>query len=339
MANAQAHAVTRFWSWWDAKGAQRTSAAIADGQPERMFSPLAKYLTAIHPSLIWEFGIGALGENILVVTSEGDPALRAITSRWLQAAPPATEFWAYANSRLAAANPGTSVLTLGGEQIDVTSVTISTEVARSHIDVTMYHPNFAHLPVDQHMVTAFMLLDTVLGEAAVDCWVGTVTAGTEPAADQVPLIDLPAVVSGLEADLTDAEGERPWLVTRGQAESGAPILASAQVPLRAASAPHLDTYVDVSVAFSEWTPGGLPAPASLQRLRELQDQVSGRLGARGRVVAHETQEGIRTLHLYVDSTTSATKRIREAIAGWNQGTVSITEKPDPGWESVRHLRS
>jgi hypothetical protein len=186
-----------------------------------------------------------------------------------------------------------------------------------------------------------MLLDTVLGEAAVDSWVGTVAAGVVPPPDPdpVPLIDLPGVVSHLEADLTDAEGVRPWLLTRGQADSGAPILSSAQVPLRSVSAPHLDTHVDVSVAFSEWTSNGLPAPASLKRLRELQDQVSARLGNRGRIVAHETQQGVRTLHLYVDSTTSAIKQIRAAIASWSQGTVSVTEQPDPAWESVRHLRS
>jgi hypothetical protein len=90
LATAQAHAVTRFWSWWDAKGARETAAALADGDQERMFGPLAKYLTAIHPGLIWEFGSRPEGGNILVVTSEGDPALRAITSRWQQAAPPAT---------------------------------------------------------------------------------------------------------------------------------------------------------------------------------------------------------------------------------------------------------
>jgi uncharacterized protein DUF695 len=239
----------------------------------------------------------------------------------------------------AAGDPGASVLNLGGAQIDVTSVTCCADVSRSHVDVTMYHPGFAALPVDQHMVTAFMLLDTVLGEAAVDSWVGTVTAGTEPPEDLVPLIDLPTVVHDLEAELTDAEGERPWLLTKRTTDSGAPILSSAQVPLRAASAPHLDTYVDVSVSFSEWTSGGLPAPASLKRLREFQDHVSGRLGVRGRVVAHETQEGIRTLHLYVDSTTSAIKQVREAIAGWTQGTVSVTEKRDPAWDNVRHLRS
>lgn len=338
-ARSQAHAITRFWSWWDTKGARRSAAAIAAGEPERMFGPLAKHLTAIHPGLIWEFGSGPDGQNVLVVTSEGDPALRAITSRWLLAAPPPDRFWDYSSSRLPAPDPAASVLTMGRAQIDVTSVAVAADVARSHVDVTMYHPGFADLPPDQHMVTAFMLLDTVLGEAAVDSWVGTVTAGTEPPSDLVPLVDLPAVVSELEADLTDADGERPWLLTKGTTDSGAPVLACTQVPLRAASAPHLDTYVDVSLSFSEWTPGGLPAPASLKRLREFQDQVSRRIGGGGRVVAHETREGIRTLHLYVDSTTSAIKQIREAISSWNQGSVSVTAKRDPSWENVRHLRT
>jgi hypothetical protein len=338
-AAAQARAINRFWSWWKAKGARDAAAAIAAGTPERMFAPLAKHLTSIHPSLIWEFGVGPDGQQILVVTSDGEPALRAITSRWRQAAPPADEVWAYSCARLPVADPAASVLTLGAAQIDVTSVAVTPEVSRSHVDVTMYHPGFALLPSDQHMATAFMLLDTVLGEAAVDSWVGTVTAGLEPPSDLVPLVDLPTVVSDLEAELTDAQGERPWLVTRSTTESGAPRLSSAQVPLRAASAPHLDTYVDVSVEFSEWTTGGLPAPASLKRLREFQDFVSSRLGDGGRVVAHETREGIRTLHVYVDSTTSALKQVREAIKGWTQGSVSVTEKLDPAWDNVKHLRT
>jgi hypothetical protein len=341
-AARQAHAVNRFWSWWEAKGARETAVAIAAGEPERMFAPMARHLTGIHPDLVWEFGIGVDGENILVVTSEGDPALRAITSRWLQAAPLPDAIWDYSCARLPAADPAASVLTLGGAQIDIDSVGVAADVSRSHVDVTMYHPGFADLPSDQHMVTAFMLLDTVLGEAAVDCWVGTVTAGVEPPPDPpelVPLTELPTVIHNLEAVLTDAEGARPWLVTRGTADNGAPLLVSAQVPLRAASAPHLDTYVDLSVGFSEWTSDGLPAPASLKRLREFQDQVSQRLGAGGRVVAHETREGIRTLHLYVDSTTSALKQLRGAVADWLDGSVSITEKPDPAWENVRHLRN
>jgi hypothetical protein len=183
LVTAQAHAITRFWWWWGARGARMTSAAIADGEPERMFRALARYLTAIDPGLIWEFGAGSNGENVLVVTSAGDPALRAITSRWLQAAPPASAAWSYSTFRLPSNDPNASVLVLGGAQIDVTSVTVAADVYRSHIDVTMYHPGFAHLPEDQYLVTAFMLLDTVLGEAAVDSWVGTVSAGACPPPD------------------------------------------------------------------------------------------------------------------------------------------------------------
>jgi uncharacterized protein DUF695 len=360
-AAAQAHAIHRFWSWWRAKGARETAAAIRAGEPERMFNRMARQLTAIHPGLIWEFAAGTDSEHVLVVTSEGDPVLRAITSRWRLAAPPAGSLWAYSSFRLPAADPATSVVTLGRAQIDVTSATVSARVCGAHVDLTVYHPGFADLPEDQHVLTAFLLLDTVLGEAAVDTWVGTVAArvprpqctpslldpcladaelggAPEATTDRVPLIDLPALVSHLEAELTDSEGGRPWLLSRGTADDGDVILASAQVPLRAASAPHLDTHVDVSVAFSEWTPRGLPAPGSLHRLRDFQADVSGHLGRNGRVVAHETHRGVRTLHLYVDSTTFATKQLRAALAGWNQGAVSVTEKRDPGWDRVQHLR-
>jgi len=344
-AAAQAHAVTRFWSWWQARGARDAAAALAAGQPERMFGRMARHLTAIHPCLVWEFAtspgeLGSLGSaHVLVVTAGGDPALRAITSRWRRAAPPADEVWDYSNFRLAAPDPENTVISLGGARIDVTSATVTADVSGAHVDVTMYHPRFHQLPPDQHVLTAFMLLDSVLGEAAVDTWVGTVAASTEPPPDLVPLIDLPTVVNELEAELTDAKGERPWMVTRVTSDDGDPILASAQVPLRAASAPHLDTHVDVTVSFSEWTPRGLPAPASLKRLRDFQDDVAGGLGRHGQGVAHETHRGVRTLHLYVDSTTFAIKQLRSAVANWNQGSVSVTEKRDPGWDRVQHLRN
>jgi hypothetical protein len=350
-AAAQAHAIRRFWSWWRAKGAREAAAAIRDGEPERMFNRMARHLTAIHPGLIWEFAEGSESKHVLVVTSEGDPVLRAITSRWRLAAPPAGALWSYSSFRLPAADPAASVVTLGRAQIDVTSATVSAEICGAHVDLTVYHPGFVELPVDQHLLTAFLLLDTVLGEAAVDTWVGTVAARVPrpqctPAMadpdqvelDPMPLIDLPALVRDLENELTDSEGGRPWLLSRGTADDGDVILASAQVPLRAASAPHLDTHVDVSVSFSEWTPRGLPAPGSLRRLRDFQADVSGHLGRSGRVVAHETHRGVRTLHLYVDSTTFAAKQLRSAIANWNQGTVSVTEKRDPSWDQVQHLR-
>jgi Family of unknown function (DUF695) len=335
---AQARATARFWAWWQARGRVDTAAALADGEPERMFARMAKRVTAIHPNLVWEFAAGRTSEHVLVLTCEGHPQLRAIASRWLRAAPPADEVWSYSNFRLPVADPATSVLTLGGAQIDVPSVAVSAEVGRTHVDVTMYHPGFAAVPAEQHQLTTFLLLDTVLGEAAVDSWVGDVAVATDPPADVLPLVDLPHVVHDLEERLTDADGGRPWLLSRRTSEEGDPLLVNAQVPLRPASAPHLDTHIAIALVFSEWTKEGLPASSSLKRLRSFQDDLARRLGAGGRVVAHETESGVRTLHVYVDSTTSAAKQVRLAVDGWDDGSATVTEKPDPAWEGVRHLR-
>ena len=338
VAAAQADAVTKFWSWWQAKGAQQLAAAIDDHQPERMIDAMAKHLTPIHAGLVWEYGLDA-ARHVLIVSADGDPALRPVASRWRRAAPAPDRTWSYSEHRPPAADPNATVITLGTAQIDVTSAIVDADVSGTHVDVTMYHPGFASLPADQHMATAFMLLDTVLGEAAVDSWLGTVAPATEPPAHPVPLVDLRTVVRQLEASFTDVEGERSWRLTRGTTESGDPMLASAQVPLRATSAPHLDTYLEVSVGFSEWTSDGLPGKGSLQELRDLQDELNRRLGGSGRVVAHETRRGVRTLHLYVDGTTFAIKQLRAALNGWNQGTVSVIERPDPEWDCVQHLRN
>jgi hypothetical protein len=344
---AQAAAVRKFWSWWQSTGARLATMALADGESERLAEPMARHLAAIHPGLTWQVdcdpdslpAVNPDPRHILVVSGDGDPALQAIASRWRQAAPAANEIWAYSEYRSPAIDPAATVLDLGSAKIDVTSATVSADVRGAHVDVTMYHPRFAEIPAEQHMSAAFRLLDTVLGEAAVDSWLGTVEAAVEPPSDPVPLTALRTVVDELEAEFTDVEGERSWLLTRATSDDGAPILASAQVPLRPSGAARLDTHVDVSVCFSEWTQGGLPARGSLQRLRDFQDLLNNRLGDTGRVVAHETQRGVRTLHLYVDSTTFALKQLRGTIAGWSQGTVSVTENPDPTWESVQHLRS
>jgi hypothetical protein len=49
---------------------------------------------------------------------------------------------------------------------------------------------------------------------------------------------------------------------------------------------------------------------------------------------------VRALRNFVESrVVNGRQQIREAISGWLDGTVSVTEKRDPSWESVRHLRS
>jgi hypothetical protein len=105
------------------------------------------------------------------------------------------------------------------------------------------------------------------------------------------------------------------------------------------TAPHLDTYVPVVVPYAERTDEGLPGPGSLTELRGLEDHLRERLGGSGRVVAHQSHDGVRVLHLYVDGTTPALEQVRAAVRGWEQGPVEVSAQPDPAWDAVRHLRS
>jgi hypothetical protein len=93
------------------------------------------------------------------------------------------------------------------------------------------------------------------------------------------------------------------------------------------------------VPFADATDEGLPTPGALDELRALEDHVTTRLGGSGRLVAHETGRGRRTLHYYVDSARPTAGVVEAAVGGWTQGRVEVVHTHDPGWQAVRHLRT
>jgi uncharacterized protein DUF695 len=335
---ANSQAITDFWSWWEAQGAMDTAMAIVDGRPERMVPELSKRVNAIQLGLAWELGPGRENTHVLVVSARGDASLRGVARRWRRAAPAADGLWEYSDSRFPAADPSVVTLTLGETAIDVASATASARVSGADLDVAVYHPAFAGLPEDQRQLATMLMLDTVLGEAAVETWVGSIETSTEQSLDPVPLTGLRSVARELEERFTDADGEPAWVMMEGMTQTGEMVLAGAQIPLRAATAPHLDTYVGLTLPFIDQTPQGLPAPETMASLRNFEEHINARLGESGRIVAHESHAGIRLLHLYVDGNSPAVEQLRPAIAGWEQGKVELVTEPDPGWEHVRHLR-
>jgi hypothetical protein len=334
----QREAIARFWAWWQSEGAQQTATSIEQLDPDRQVDLLSRQVTAIHSGLAWELGPGTESAHVLVVSAQGDPARRAIARRWRQAAPAADAQWSYSDFRAAAADPGGVVLTIEQTRLDVGSATAWARVVGTHFDVIVYHPAFTGLFDEQRTLAAFLLLESVLGEAALETWVGSATATAEEPLDPVPLTGLRAVVGELESRFTDGQGEPSWIVMEGISRDGDPVLASAQVPLRSSRAPQLDTYVEISVPFSNSTAVGLPAGGSLTALRDFEDHLNGRLGGSGHIVAHQTHRGLRLLHAYVDATTPAVEQLRAAIVGWDQGPVSLTATLDPSWLHVQHLR-
>lgn len=332
-------AIRAFWAWWASEGADATAAAIADGEPGRVVDALSRQVSGVHERLAWELGPGGGdSEHVLVVTSEGDPQLRPLSRRWRLAAPPADQTWEYSDVRLPAPDVDGVVLRLGEVDLDAASASADARVDGAALDVVVHHPAYAHLPEQPRDTATLLLLDAVLGESAVETWLGSIASSTAPALDPVPLVALRSVVDDLRRQHTGDDGEPAWAVLSGRSPDGHAILASAQVPLRPATAPHLDTYVPVVVPFADVTDEGLPGPGSLDALRALQDHVSGRLGGSGRVVAHQSHDGVRVLHVYVDGTTPAAEQVRAAVAGWDQGAVEVGVRPDPGWDGVAHLR-
>ncbi|EAP98290.1 hypothetical protein JNB_15038 [Janibacter sp. HTCC2649] len=332
----QQQGIDEFWAWWTAEGAGRTAQGIADRDPSPMVEPISARVKAIDPGLAWELGPGRDAAHMLVVSPEGNPDIRAAARRWLRSAPPADATWEYADSRQRGSCDGS--LEIGPHRIGFSEVVIGARREGAHLDVTVHHPSFRDLPEDVRQQVTWLALDEAVGENDVETWLGQIAPAVEAPLDGFPLVHLAAVVDGLATEHRDDDGEPTWVLMEGERPSGR-VIAMAQVPLRATSAPELDQHVTVSVAYTDRTDEGLPGDGSLSALRAFEDHVAERLGGAGRIVAHETGAGVRTLHFYVDSTGPGASVVRAAVAGWDQGRCEVTDQPDPAWNGVAHLRS
>jgi hypothetical protein len=337
-ADAQLRAISAFWTWWGSSGAADTAGALEAGDPDRVAPEIARHVEDIDGRLTWGLTTGSAGRHVLVVTSNGDPELRAVARRWRRAAPASTGAWDYADARPPAEDPDTASLEFDGTRIAVGDVSVSARVVGPHVVVGLFHPSFADLSDEDRAAAAFLLLEHVLGETDTETWVGSVEGLTLSPLDPVPLATLPSVVQQLRTMHTGGDGRPTWMLLEGQTPDGHAVVAAARVPAKPVIAPELDTHVAVAVPFTDQQENGLPGPGSLQALRDLEDHLTGRLGDSGLLVAHQTHEGLRLLHFYVDSTTPAAEQLRAAVSGWDQGTVRIQDHLDPAWEAIAHLR-
>lgn len=333
-----AAARAQFWDWWAGEGSALVAQALADRDPQRVVEPLSAAVQAIDPGLAWELGPGQVAEHVLVVSPAGDPALRPSARRWLREAPAPDTVWEYADSRQP--DPGVDQVVLEAEGTTIRFADARASARRSghHLDVTIHHPAFPDLGEQAAHHLAALMLDSALGEADVELWVGEISAATLPLLEGFPLSGLRAPVRDLRDDSTDDDDNPQWAMMQGETAEGA-VMAIAQIPLSPLTAPDLDLHIAVLVPYADQTEQGLPGPNSLPALRDLEEHVAQLLGASGRIVAHQSHHGLRVLHLYADSTTPAVDQVRAAVSGWDQGEVVVSETDDPTWASVSYLRT
>jgi hypothetical protein len=257
-----------------------------------------------------------------------------MAERWYQQSPLPDGTWEYHPARQASLTSLTAELELGGHRLKLGELLFDLHVDndRDVIDTVVFHPAFAKMPAGARGQVGFLALDWALGEDGVSRWIGRFdTTGARPAAG-VPADGLMEVVTALAA----RAGEPRWALLRGKRD-GAVLLATLAVSLKWVDHPLLDQHIAVTLPFADPAAAGLPDPDVLDQLREAEDGLTHQLQAAVLLVAHETTQGTRTLHLYADSDDPAVvEQVRRAVSGWPG--AAVTSNLDPGWRAIRHLR-
>lgn len=327
-----------FWDWWAAEGRSQAERSI-DGRvtSEALAGAMTERVRSLG-ELGWELAAGETSDHVLVITAEGDAAGRAVARRVVLAAPAADATWSYVDSRPPVPDPQSVVLSAAGaDEVDFARVQVSARMSGGRFDVQVHHPVFADLPEEGRIQVAFLALEAALGEVDTELWLGDVTPVEFPPLDGFGLMALRSVVHDLKRQRVDQDGQTGWVMLRGETKAG-PLVAMARSPLHPLTAPHLDTYVAVTMPYSQRTADGLPDEGSLEPLRDFEARLETELGTSGQVVAHLSNAGTRTLHVYVDSTAGVLPALKGLARSWGQGSTSVHDMYDPGWGAVQHLR-
>jgi hypothetical protein len=326
-------AIAEFWQWWS-QARERVAAGIGDGSIGSMADEIGGRVAAINDDLQWELAPGRNAQHALVVTGGGDAALRATVSRWLAAAPEADAVFEYVGARQPDDRAFSARMRMDGDELDLSELRFAFVIDdHGHaVDVEVFHPEFVRMDEASRVRVAFLALDWALGEDLVELWVGAVDAPSEAPDELRTHEELRTTVAALARQ----HAEPVYAMLEALTDQGMPLLAVVQVPLKGARWPRFDTHVAVKMGFPA-RENGLPTEESLALLRRHEDSIAAAVGDDGEVVAHETCEGVRTLHVYVDGTTDAAWVAAEtARSGPYDGRAEINY--DPRFARVDHLR-
>jgi hypothetical protein len=322
-----------FWAWWASAGRAAAEVGIRSGRFEGFTGKMTRRVKAMHPDLAWDLAPGGHAQHALIVTAAGIPELRRMAERWYQHSPAVDDVWEYHPARPASPPSLTAVLEFGGQKLSLTELRFDLHVDndRDLIDTVVFHPSFARMPSQARSHVGFLALDWALGEDGVTRWIGGFqTSDTRPSAG-VPADGLMETVEALASHAAEPR----WALLRGERD-GAIVLASLAVRAKWVDHPLMDQHIVVTLSFADQTPEGLPSSASLDQLRELEDELTDQLSPGALLVAHETTRGVRTFHVYADSDDPTfAGQLRNAVSGWPGATVKSSM--DPGWRAIRHL--
>jgi hypothetical protein len=326
---ADGEAIDTFWHWWSEER-DAIAAAIADRTLDRWVEPIGRQVGAIDRRLAWELSAGATAQHALVVTPEGDPAVRPRALDWLAAAPPVDATWEYHAARQPR-DLGT--LEIGGLSVDLTEfrAIAGWDEGRERLDVRLWHPALATAPQNLGLQTSFLYLDTLLGEEDVERWVGEIDVLDDPTGGRTP-DELRAEVQRRAAEATGAS----WALATMQDGRDAAVVVL-NLAVKPIDHPYCQHHLTVTVARGLEQLAG-PGEAEAAKLDEAEDRLAADLAPADAVhLGRITRRRDREFHFMVRDPEAA-RAIAAAWAGSQpQWSPRINVRADPAWEVRRQL--
>jgi hypothetical protein len=298
--------VTDFWSWWTANR-DRVAAAITSGGFDRgLIDDISRAVRTIDPAMGWELSPGRTAQHAFCISPEGNAAIRPAALGWLAAAPVPDATWEYYASKQAA--PSLPSLKIGNVLYDLEAMrTIgSWDETRQREDVQLWHPGFDGSPEAARIQVGFIFLDKLLGEDAVERWIGQIGFSSDASGGLTPT----ELRTEIDRRASTAPTGHPWVIAQRLLPNGQREIISADAALKRIDHPYADkrAVIRVLVADGDW----LPDAAQATVLNAEEDDLVRRFGDAAVLAARTTSPGQRAMHFV----TADPGSMRPAIDGW-----------------------
>ena len=318
-----------FWAFWT-EHETALFEGVQSGLGEALIAAVSEQVHALHDGLGWEFGPGDGGLSFALKTG-GDPAQRRVARAWMASAPP-FERWQFFD----AIPPGpieqvqNFALSFGEEEISFSELrfALDPEDDRQRVHVRGFHPALVGAETQHQLSVLYTVLDTTLGEAAVELWLGQIDVVEEPLEEG---LDLPGLRRAI-----DAQGEawieagEAWASARGaNRETEMPVLFTLNMSAKRWNHPLLDTYFELVLSYPA-REDGLPNPSDYETLMDLDEKVCEALPEEVLHLGSRMREGERVLFGYVDG--QDTDGLRAAAVQCLGSDMGLRLEKDAMWE-------
>lgn len=318
-----------FWAFWREHEVALFEGVQA-GLDEALIGAVSAQVNALHQGLGWEFGPGEGGLSFALKTG-GDPAQRRVARAWMASAP-VFERWQFFD----AIPPGpieqiqNFALRFGEQNITFSELRfqLDAEEDRQRVHVKGFHPALVGAAQEHQLSVLFTVLDTTLGEAAVELWLGAIEVVEAPLEEG---LDLPGLRSTIDAQGARwrAAGEA-WATARGMnRETDMPTLFTLNLSAKRWDHPLLDTYFELVLSYPA-REDGLPSPSDYEALMDLDERVCEALPDAVLHLGSRMGEGQRVLFGYVDG--QDTDGLRAAAVQCLGSDMGLRLERDPRWE-------